>query len=787
MKPNKYQIHLTPDLDRFTFDGEVTITFALQSEACEITLHASELVIVSLDCQTNPIVKYSFDLTTDELKIQFRDNFPVGEHQISIKYIGTINDKMCGFYRSKYQYQNRDHYMAVTQFEAIDARKAFPCVDEPNVKAKFDISLTVPSDLTALSNMPVKSVENHENSKLVTFETTPIMSTYLVAFAIGHFDRISAKTAHGIDLSVYSLKEDIDKLDFALETGTKALDFFTDYFEIDYPLPKLDMIAISDFAAGAMENWGLITYRTACVLCDENTALTRKKYISEVICHEIAHQWFGNLVSPDSWTQLWLNEGFATYFGVLASDHIHPEWRIWNEFLNKYFNRALNLDSLKSTHPVQVEIKHGREVDQIFDAISYDKGSCIIRMMAHYLGKENLRKGLTKYLNRHAYQNSTTDDLWHDLSEVVGCNVKELMDSWTNQSGFPVITVGRESDSVVLEQKRFLKLSDEPDDTLWNVPITIVTDQETKQIVMSDRTMKLEMSPFEWVRINPGRTGFYIVSYDSIDFDLMSLDIADQIAVIADTYQMVASAQIKIRDTYPLIKKAAESDQYVIWSEIINLLNLVVRYLGDTEFCSSLVEKLYHTEGLDTEFRKHILMFMASQLKYEPMITWCLENYQTVTDTNLLTPIYTCVIKHGNAETIDEFIQLYRTSDNLDKQLAVLNSLGATRAEFLPKVYEFMFSEVKPQDYMRVYNFSCHRNAGLVPWGNYKANFPLLSERAGKFSLGHITNAVLSLSELKVSEIKTFLDSVDTSGIDKSIEQSLESIQIRDKLAAFNK
>lgn len=343
-----------------------------------------------------------------------------------IEYDGEINDKMKGLYRSKYLGPEGDErYAAVTQFEATDARRCFPCWDEPAIKATFDITVTVPQDRIALSNMPVESENDEGNSRIVQFRTTPIMSTYLVAIVVGEFDYVENTSKDGVLVRVYTPVGKKDQGLFALEVATEVLPYYKDYFNIAYPLPKIDLIAIADFSAGAMENWGLVTYRETCLLVDpKNTSANTKQWVALVVGHELAHQWFGNLVTMEWWTHLWLNEGYATFVEYLCVNRLFPEYDIWTQFvvetyirflfriLSKYnfeddfqfifFKfRALELDCLKNSHPIEVPVGHPSEIDEIFDDISYSKGASVIRMLHRYIGDDDFRKGMNIYLTRH--------------------------------------------------------------------------------------------------------------------------------------------------------------------------------------------------------------------------------------------------------------------------------------------------------------------------------------------------------------------------------------------------
>jgi aminopeptidase N len=437
---------------------------------------------------------------------------------LRLAFTGTLNDKMAGFYRSAYTAPGGERrHMGVTQFEATDARRAFPCWDEPSLKATFSVSLRVPADRTALSNMPPKSTvlastvadgdkgttgssavqKGPPGWKDVLFERTPLMSTYLVAWVVGEFDVVESATAEGVAVRVWTPPGLAEQgrcantlpcthrcarchshhriracaCSFALDVAAKTLSFFTQYFGAAYPLPKMDMarthdariyafthscahhlnlthasfflsfflsaqVAVPDFAAGAMENWGLVTYRTVLALYDPaSTGSAVKQQIAYVVCHELAHQWFGNLVTMEWWSDLWLNEGFATWAGWLAVDSLFPEWRVWDQFLVNEQARGLELDGLASSHPIEVEIPDASKVNEIFDAISYAKGASAIHMLVAYMGEASFRQGMRLYVQRHAWGNAATRHLWRALGDASGKPVADLMACWTQQTG----------------------------------------------------------------------------------------------------------------------------------------------------------------------------------------------------------------------------------------------------------------------------------------------------------------------------------------------------------------
>lgn len=544
----------------------------------------------------------------ETLTLLFDNDLTIGDGLLTIEFNGELNDKMKGFYRCKYfTPTGEERHAGVTQFEATDARRCFPCWDEPAIKASFDITLNVPKDRVALSNMPVKSeIDLSENLRKVHFNTTPIMSTYLVAVVVGEYDYVEGTSGDGVLVRVYTPVGKKEQGLFALEVATKVLPYYKDYFDIAYPLPKMDLIAISDFSAGAMENWGLVTYRETFLLVDpENTSLIRKQSIALTVGHEIAHQWFGNLVTMEWWTHLWLNEGYASFVEFLCVDHIFPEYDIWTQFVTDMYTRALELDCLKNSHPIDVTVGHPSEIDEIFDEISYNKGASVIRMLHHYIGEADFRKGMNLYLMQHQYKNTFTEDLWEALEKASNKPVGAVMSTWIKQMGFPVVKVTSVQESgnkrrIFLEQSKFCAdcKNVESSDYFWMIPITISTSKSPKTIVYSTVLDKISMEIVlddvdknDWIKINPGTIGYYRTAYPSDMLENFIPSIKDQtlppldrLGLIDDLFAMVQSGQASTVDALKVIDAYRNETNYTVWSSITNSLAKLQLLLSNTDY-----------------------------------------------------------------------------------------------------------------------------------------------------------------------------------------------------------
>ncbi|XP_030928047.1 aminopeptidase M1-like isoform X4 [Quercus lobata] len=464
--PKRYDIKLKPNLTTCKFAGSVAIELKIVADTSFIVLNAAELSIGTTSVSfTHPAAHSSnskqqvlkplkVDVVEEDeiLVLNFGDTLPIGLGLLTIHFQGSLNDKMKGFYISTYEHNDEKKNMAVTQFKPDDARRCFPCWDEPACKATFKITLDVPSELVARSNMPIIEEKVVGDLKTVSYQESPIMSTYSVAIVVGLFDYVEHLTSDGVKVRVYCQVGKVNPGKFALDVAVRTLELYEEYFAMPYSLPKLDMVAIPDFAFGSMENYGLVTYCETALLYDvQHSTTADKQRVVIAVAHELAHQWFGNLVTMEWRTHLWLNEGFATWVSYLAADRLFPEWKVWTQFLDDY-TEGLGMDGLRESHPIEVKINHASEIDEIIDSISYIKGASVIRMLQSYLGADCFQRSLASYVKNFACSNAKTEDLWDALEEESGEPVNKLMNSWTKQKGYPVVSVKVKYQKLEFEQ-----------------------------------------------------------------------------------------------------------------------------------------------------------------------------------------------------------------------------------------------------------------------------------------------------------------------------------------------
>ncbi|KAG0173479.1 hypothetical protein DFQ28_007122 [Apophysomyces sp. BC1034] len=761
---------------------------------------------------------------------------------LDISFEGILNDQMAGFYRSSYKdADGNTQVLATTQFEATDARRAFPCWDEPAIKATFDVTLVVPSALTALSNMNVVSEEPlPEDLKEVKYATTPPMSTYLLAFVIGPFEYIEAYTSgehngRPIRARVYALPGSVEQGRHALNVCTAALEYFAKVFDEPYPLPKVDMVAIPDFEAGAMENWGLITYRTVALLYDENlSSIAFKKSTAYTVCHELAHQWFGNLVTMEWWEHLWLNEGFATWVGWLAVDSIFPEFNVWTSFVNDDMPRALNLDALRSSHPIEVAVNDPSEIHQIFDAISYYKGASVIRMLSSWLGVDTFMAGVRRYLHRHKFGNASTNDLWTALSEEAGVDVSQFMVLWTQRVGYPILTVTQsDPHSITVTQSRYLSTGDltaEEDSTIWWTPLSILTSDKVEPHTLTEKTQTFPISQGSLFKLNAGQTAVYRVNYPIEVIRKLAGELkkgkegllantADRVGLLADAGNLCVSGAQSTTAFLELAQAFTEEDNYFVWSQLSNHLSKILgAWSGQPQstrdklkslrlqLFAPLAHKLGWESHASDDYLTNLLRVLALSnagrsndhdiVEEAKSRFWrFVQGNSNALHANLRGPVYGIVLLTAESEEEEtkiwkELLEIYRDEKlPMDQRLIALRSLGRTKTPSLIKQYLDMSldeKDIKAQDVIYVYgSLSSNADAREQLWEFFKTNYDTLHAKFSKsLSLfgATVKAAVSGFSTFeKLEEIEAFFADKHTKEYARPLQQALEAIRVKAK------
>lgn len=548
MHVKKYDLILDVDFKGLKFKGTVLVD--LESEE-DIVLNAVGLKIHNISGNGNPI---RFEQRDEDLVIKTGPFNGV----LQIRYEGLIPDILMGIYRAPYD----GTHMISTQFEAIGARRMFPCLDHPGYKAEFKLTVKTDEGLTVISNMPPDSSYVDDQGS-VSFQKTPRMSTYLLYLAIGKFEEIRDKF-RDIDLIAAAASGKASKGKYALDVTKKSIQFYEEYFGLPFTLPKLHLIAVPEFSAGAMENWGAITFREAALLVDENSSIGTRKRVAEVVAHELAHQWFGNLVTMKWWDDLWLNESFATFMSYKVVDTMYPQWRVWEDFLNSQTSGAMSRDSIRNTHPIEVSVNSPREIEQIFDNISYGKGASILRMMEAHMGQEEFMRGIMSYLKKFKFSNATGSDLWSSIEESSGKSIRKIMSEWIKKPGYPVVVASMSGGKLLLKQQRFF-LSGDTERVVWPIPITMTVNGESMSLLFDKEEQVIDLKEVNSLKLNVDQTGFYRVHYEGL-YDRVwksNLSSIDRWGILSDALALLIAGKISFTEYIRIVERYYTEESYL--------------------------------------------------------------------------------------------------------------------------------------------------------------------------------------------------------------------------------
>jgi len=806
--PRKYFISYERiDFDFCTFEGKVKVILDVLEPTRVIKLHALELWIKeasvnSEQCPKNPMTSVLMDHAAQTAEMTFKDDFSVGSAELQISFQGILNDKLAGFYRSYYEVNGEKRVMATTQMEPTDARRAFPCWDEPAIKAIFQLEIATPVDRVVISNTPVIETEVRDvvsvgllkrKEKVWRFDETPVMSTYLFAVVVGEFDQISKFTKSGVQVSVYTPLGKARQGAFALETACKALDLYENLYGVKYPLTKSDLLAIPDFAAGAMENWGCVTYREVRVLVsDTASSLDTKKRIARTICHELAHQWFGNLVTMEWWTHLWLNEGFARFMEFIAVTEFFPEWDYWTDFDHEVFGTALRVDAFLSSHPIEVEVNHPDEIHQIFDTISYAKGASVIRMISEYIGREKFMEGIRLYLNKFAYKNAATPDLWRALEEATGntVEVEKMAATWTGQVGYPVLSILDENGKISISQERFYEMGAGVgfglDTQKWVIPVRLLSqcsDKERLYLIGSDPEEKPEKELSEhllnlkkanyWFKLNAGQTSFFRTKYTTAQWRSLllpkgpdagrpvgfqpGLSSADKLGLLSDAFALAKSGYMSIAIYLEIVLSMKDEQDLGVWEEVTTGISSLLRLYSEESFFGKfqqaiavLFENIWQKCGFTpspnepqrlTLLRPTLIALVSASgnLSVRAEALGIFERYAANPEQNPIPPdirsaIFNIAGKYGGDAAYEQIVNLYRTSTFGEEKRKALTALGRVSETHLrEKTWAFALGgEVRMQDcFWPIMSLGTSQQGANYVWNKFKDQYDYLHARYG--------------------------------------------------------
>ena len=814
--PNHY--NLTLDLTRAEekeFSGTVIISGDSTSES--ILLHSKGLTIQSATIDNQP-ADVSFG-EFDELKLS-QPNLENGNHTIHINFSGNITDAMHGLYPCYFTHDGIKKQLFATQFESHHAREVFPCVDEPAAKAEYDLTLVTRTGITVLGNMPVKSEEENGDSLTTTFEKTPRMSSYLLAFVIGELHKKSARTKSGVEVNVWATPaQNENTLDFALDIATRSIDFYDDYFGVKYPLPKSDHVALPDFSSGAMENWGLITYRESCLLADpELTPESSRRFIATVIAHELSHQWFGNLVTMQWWNDLWLNESFANMMEYVAIDALQPDWHMWEDFATNEGTAALRRDSLDGVQSVQADVNHPDEISTLFDpAIVYAKGGRLLVMIRKLIGEEAFRAGLKSYFEKFAYKNTVGNDLWQELESASGQPIVNLMNAWISQPGLPIISVSSSHDAATLSQERFFVGEHQPSDALWPIPLFANQPLDVKILDQKETTVSIEKP----LQLNCGLSAHFITKYDESTREYLLKNITelptlDKICILQDATILARAGFENSASLLPLALSLKTETNEKVFGMAAGALTELRKFVDDNdaardslkkisgEFARATFEELDWDEkaGESDDDRERrttalsLMMYSEDKKVLNEAKTRFDNNKLEDLPTEIRALIISANVRHFETpEMTENLFAAYKNTSSNDLQNDIAIGLTSTKN---PETAEKILTNIKdsniirPQDASRwfVYLIRTRENRQIA-WNWLKENWAWVEDTFGEDKsyddfIRYAATALLTTDEL--NDFRQFFEPMENiPALARTIKLGITEISARAELIERDK
>jgi tricorn protease interacting factor F2/3 len=778
MHVTNYDLFIDLDFDKCKFKGKLLIKL---TSAQDVILNSVELDVLRV---RSGKTDFQFREDGEELIIDTGSFDGI----LEIDFAGSIPDTLAGIYRALYDHS----HIITTQFEAAQARRMFPCVDRPDAKAEFILTVKINKDLDAISNTPIETVKVVGEKKIVTFRKTPLMSTYLLYLGVGKFEeRIQKLNATEIIMATTPGKTNLGK--YAQDEACRAIQFFNSYYNIPYKLPKIHLIAVPEISMGAMENWGAITFSETALLTSTETSTRARRRVAEIVDHELAHQWFGNLVTMKWWNDIWLNESFATFMAYKVISEIHSEWNCLNDFLMERTGGAMTRDSLQNTHSIEVPVKTPDEIEQIFDAISYGKGASILRMVEAYIGEQTFRDGVRQYLSKYAYSNASSKDFWTELEAISGKQIGKIMVGWIRQPGYPIITVSMNKEKLVLRQKRFL-LSNISVAQTWPIPVTLQVNGELKSFLFEKSEESFNVGDVKSLKINLNRTGFYLVHYEGLNDLVWNSDLSptDRWGMVHDGFALLVSGKIQFPTYLQLLGKFTQEAAYLPAYEVSNQLALLYTIIPtkcsefSRDFHRSQLEVLQHRTDENSLI---LLATISSRLAlldntYAEQLASMFKRYDSV------SPDLKQAVAIAYARTTNDFETLVnvfrRVSSNEDK-VRILNAMTSfSDEELIKRTLNFSLSgEVKRQDIRNVARMAAEKPTAInATWEWLSANIVKLRELYR--GTGLLSDTLLSLIPIvgigRVVETEAFFNTHRIPDAEIGIIAGLEKLKAYDRL-----
>jgi puromycin-sensitive aminopeptidase len=812
--PSRYALILEPDLAAATFTGSVTAEVEVVESVDQVVLNAADLDIASV--LVNGVTReHRLDDTTQRLIIDA--SLSVGSAQISITFTGTLNDKLRGWYRSTFRDESgTEHVIATTQMQTTDCRRAFPCWDEPDMKAVFDISLVIEPHLLAVSNgAEISRTSGPDGKVTVGFAPTMPVSTYLVAFVVGPLEATAAvdvpKLGGGtIPLRIIHVPGKGHLTALGLDVGAKAIAWYQDYYDIAYPTDKCDMLALPDFAAGAMENLGCITYRENLLLCDPDTSTqAEQQVLVDVVAHELAHMWFGDLVTMRWWNGIWLNEAFATFMEVACCDAYRPEWKRWTTFSLER-SAAFETDSLASTRTVEFPVEAPSDCDGMFDVLTYQKGGALLRMLEQFLGEEEFRRGVNHYLDTHALGNTETSDLWDAIEAVnPSAPVRRMMDSWIWQAGYPLVTARLDGADLVLAQQRFA-YGDSDDPTLFVIPLHLQIDGVEHKVLFDGADLRIALpSPQSVVAVNAGGHGFMRVAYDDVLRSRLAGDVLDALTVIDrynlvdDAWNAVVAGRLGAWEYLTFVQGFSEERELAVWQAISVGLRGVGRLIDGDAYVAfrrrvrTVVSPALDALGWDpveaedklTSKLRGLLVGLVAVLGDDAEAQArcrAIEASPDGIDPELVAAATGVVAAVGTEADYAHFLARFRSAGTPQEQLRYLFALAEfPTADLLERTCELAMSgEVKTQNApFLLGRCIANRQHGAEAWQYVRRNWDVANERFPNSTIVRMIDPVRLLTKPELAaDVQSFFAEHPIPQSAKTLDQVLERQRVNASL-----
>lgn len=807
VRPDNYRIYVEPDLENRQFSGEETIFLTLDKSTDKIVLNANELEVVEPEiCRLGDShgswikPEVEMDKVNERVILNLKEKVRSGKYELRLKFAGKLNDKLVGFYFSSAKDKDgKPISIASTQMEPTDARRVFPCFDEPEFKATFKISIAVDPGLTAISNAPVKFIkEDKRNDKhIYNFEESPRMSSYLVAMIIGPFESTDPVTVNGVKIRVWAIRGKKDQGLYSRGVVEKLLPFFEDYFGVKYPEKKLDLIAIPDFGPGAMENLGAITFRETRLLVDDQTSTSAKQSVASVVAHEMAHMWFGDLVTMRWWDDLWLNEAFATWMSVKAVDYFEPAWKVWDDFVN---DRAYSLstDALSATRPIYAPVNNPAEAEEMFDEITYEKGASVLRMLETYLGESDYKKGIQAYIEEFKFNNASGKDLWKALGKASGKPVSSIMESWIETPGYPLVTVlssDKKNEEIKLSQDRFFLLDDaesKSNSQRWQIPVSVRPLAEGKSnsevfLMKGRRTTVSGGSDTAPALVNASADGYFRVDYPKESFEALSrnlplMNARERYQFLSDSWAMVEAGKKPIQSYLELTASYKNETDPTVVSLLIEQLHHLDRFVDNSTrdqysaFVRDRLTKIQKNLGWDSKdkesdrtqiLRSHVLSALGTIGQDKMIIEEARKRFQDYANDsgklnpNLYDAIVSTVAYNGTARDYETLMQLWKSSQSAEAKVRNLLALAIFRNPSLQgrTLKLSITDEVKTQDAPHLVKNLLSSTAGRERgWQFVKKNWQAMEERFPVHLFPRVIKGTTSLvTEKDVDDLSAFL------------------------------